>query len=87
MTEGIVEGLEIVQVDEQQGVLVPASRAAGQGLLHTVEQQPTIGQPGQCIVEGQALDLVFGRLARRDVGEDGDVMGGFASAIFDGTDA
>ena len=64
---GLVEDLEVVEIDEQQRPFSPAARAAGERLLQTVEEQATVGQLGQGIVIGEVLDLLFGRLALGDV--------------------
>ena len=67
VAEGVVERLEVVQVDEQQCAISSAAGAGRQRLLQPVEQQPAVGQAGQRVVEGQRLDLVFRRLALGDV--------------------
>lgn len=64
---GIVELLEVVEVDQQQRALVPATRTAAQGPLQAVEHQTPVGQPGQRIEEGELVDLVLLALALGDV--------------------
>ena len=62
VAQGVVKYLEVVQVDEHQG-----TRALRPPLLQPLQQQQAIGQPGQRIVKGQMVNLVFGRLALGDV--------------------
>ena len=59
MAEGIVQRLEIIEVDEEQCSLAFASDAGGQGLPQPIQQQATIGQAGQRIKECEIRDLVM----------------------------
>ena len=70
MAQGVVQGLEVVQVDEQQRTALALALGAGQCLLHAVHQQHAVGQSGERVVEGQALHLALAGLARADVGVD-----------------
>ena len=70
MAQGVVQGLEVVQVDEQQRTALALALGAGQCLLHAVHQQHAVGQAGERVVEGQALHLALAGLARADVGVD-----------------
>lgn len=67
VAKGIVECLEVVQVDEQQCAVLLAAGRGSKCLFQSVEQQPAVGQAGQRVVESQAVDLVLRRLARTDV--------------------
>ena len=69
MAHGVVKGLEIVQIDEQQSHRRFAAGAGYHRLAQAVQQQASVGQPGERVVEGQMADFVFGRLALRDVDE------------------
>ena len=71
VAQGVVQRLEVVQVDEQQCPALLAPLGCGQGLVHAVHQQHAVGQAGQCVVEGQALDLALAGLALADVCVDG----------------
>ncbi|MCY1330982.1 hypothetical protein D9M69_166320 [compost metagenome] len=70
MAQGVVEGLEVVEIDQDHRVRVRVAHAAGQHMLQAVEHEATVGQACQLVVEGQAIDLLFGGLAMADVGID-----------------
>ena len=74
MTEGVVDGLEVIEVDEQQSAdQVLAARLAeclGQGLVELA----AIGQTGQLVVIGEILDAALRRLTLGDVFEEDDVV-------------
>ena len=67
MAQGVVEHLEVVQVDEQQRALLARALAQHHGALQPVKQQAPVGQTGERIVESQTLDLLLGLLALGDV--------------------
>jgi hypothetical protein len=69
VAERVVQGLEVVQVDEQQGAAGPGARAHRKGMLEPVQQQLALGESGQPIVQRQVPDFVLVRLALADVGE------------------
>ena len=73
--QGIVEGLEIVQIEQHQCAVAAVPGAAGQSLPQAFEHQAAVGQPGQRIVESQMPDLVLRRLAQGDIGKGGDIVG------------
>ena len=82
MAQGVVQGFEVVQIDEQQCPMTAAARTRGQGLVEAVHQQPAIGQAGQRIVEGQAPDLLLSVLTLGDVHQGADEMGHHPLRIF-----
>ena len=57
MAEGVVEGLEIVQIDKQQRTFSTATRTGSQCLLQVDPEEPPVGQAGQRIIERQMLDF------------------------------
>jgi len=61
MTQGVVDGLEVIEIDEQQGtdqVLAARLRKRlGQGLMELT----AIGQTGQLVVIGEILDAALRR--------------------------
>ena len=71
VAQGVVQGLEVIEVDEQQRTALLAPLGAGQRLGHAVHQQHAVGQTGERVVKRQALDLALGGLALADVGVDG----------------
>src|ERR1035437_5589885 len=81
MAQGVVDGLEVIQVNEQQCVLAPMAGSGSQGLFEPVHQQPAVGQAGQWVGEGQSLYLTLGLLALGDVHRqtfDNEVAGLFS---------
>lgn len=62
VTQRVVEGLEAVYVDHQQGHHAAALVGKGDGLLQPILEQLMVGQPGQGIVVGEKERLLFGQL-------------------------
>jgi diguanylate cyclase (GGDEF)-like protein len=63
MAEGVVHGLEVVEVDEQHGDLVPAPAGDGERVAHPVPEQRAVGEPGERIVERLVGELLLQPLA------------------------
>jgi hypothetical protein len=57
--EGIVDALEIVEVDEEHPHVRAAAPRAGEDVLEPVEHQRAIRQPGERIVLREELDARF----------------------------
>ena len=55
MALGVVDDLEAVDVDEQQGHRAVAARGAQQHLFHLAVEQRPVGQPGQGVEERQLV--------------------------------
>ncbi len=72
MAEGVVDGLEVVEIDEQQGadqiVAARLAKGVGQGLV----QLAAIGQAGQLVVVGEILDAALRLLALGNILEADD---------------
>ena len=58
MAQEIVDLLEAVQVEIEQGQAAPGARRDGQGLDQAVLEQAAVGQAGQRVVVRQMLDAV-----------------------------
>ena len=86
MAQGVVEGLEVVEVDQHQRTVPAMPCAAVQRLAQTIEHQPPIGKPGQVIEKGQMPDFVFGGLAQGDVGKGCHVVRDMSAGPFHGRD-
>jgi len=52
MTTGVIDQLELVQVEEHQGMTPHLARQIVQGLFKAILKFPAIGQAGQGIVGG-----------------------------------
>jgi hypothetical protein len=74
VAEGIVDVLETVEIEEQYRQRLGVAARVGDRLLQPRIEREAVGEPRQRIVVGQMLDVRFGLLALRDVGEDGDVV-------------
>ena len=70
--EAVVDGLELVEVDEQQPDRAGGAGLAGQRLPDALHQPGPVRQPGQRVVAGQPGQLGFGALAGGDVVDDGE---------------
>ena len=58
MAQRVVDLLEAVEVEIEQGQPPPGARRDGQGLDQAVLEQAAVGQAGQRVVVGQMLDAV-----------------------------
>ena len=75
VAEGVVDELEVVEVDEQQRDRAARARAAVHAAAQLGLELGAVGQPGQRVEVGQARDLLLGAQALGDVlagGEDAD---------------
>ena len=75
VAEAVVHGLEVVEVDEEDAHLFAGSPFAGERVREPVEQQRSIGEACQFVVEGLMGELFLQLLACRDV------MGGEHDAV------
>ncbi len=57
VADGVVDGLEAVEVDEEHGRAAVGGTAAGQGLLDALGEQRAVGQVGERVVLGVVLQL------------------------------
>ena len=67
VAQGIVDGLEVVEVEEQHRRALGVAAAAAEGMLQAVDVERPVGQAGQGIVEGLAGELRLQRLPAGDV--------------------
>ena len=67
MSLGIVEGLEVVQIDELQCPHASAACTDAQSLIQSINHQAAVGELRQGVVERQLVDLFFGSFALGDV--------------------
>ena len=73
MTEGVVDVLEVVEVDEERGHGPVFAPGAHEHLFGPVEDEGPVGQAGQGVVEGLVGELVLRLLALGDVAQVGHV--------------
>ena len=67
VSAGVVDRLEVVEVDEQHADLRVGPRAAGERVLGAVVEQGAVGEPGQRVVERPMAQLLLEGLAVLDV--------------------
>ena len=85
VAERVVDRLEVVEVDEQHDDRVGLGTGDAQGVVHAVEEQRPVGEPGQLVVEGAVAELALEVALLGDVAERGDdaVDGGAADEVGD----
>ena len=82
----VIHGFEFVQVHKNQGQLAVVTLGVCNRLMQTVCQQPAVGQVGEWVKKCQALDFILSRLAQRDVGVGGHVVGDHTGFVTNGGD-
>ena len=84
VAQGVVDGLEAVQVDEVDGQLITVASAAGQGVGEVLLEEDAVGQLGQRVVVRQPRDLGLGPLALGDVLGDAQQVLRLAGGVAEG---
>ena len=82
---GVIECLEMVQINEQQGTSRAAAAASRDGLLEPFCQQDPVGQAGELVIESQCVNFLLGRLALGHVAQGTGKK--LALIVFDATQA
>ena len=67
MAQGLVDGLEVVDVQHQHGAVIALAAAGNQRLLQVFQHQAPVGQLRQCVVKLQVVDLGFGHFVGGEV--------------------
>ena len=67
VAEAVVDGLEVVEVEEHDGEAAALAPRAGRGVADALAEQRAVGQAGDGIVEGLVRELLLERLALGDV--------------------
>ena len=70
VAERVVDDLEAVEVEEEDGDAALAPARAPQRLAEAVEEQRAVGQPGERVVQRAVGELELGALALGDVARD-----------------
>ena len=70
MALSVVEGLEVIQIDHQQGTVLMATIASSQGLTKTVDQQSPIRQIGEWVEKCEVANLFFGFFSASEIAGD-----------------
>jgi hypothetical protein len=64
----VVEQLEVVEVEVEQGAVLARAPAARQHVFQLLDQEAAVRQAGQVVEIGQFVDMPFGALALGEVG-------------------
>ena len=67
MAEAVVDRLEVVEVDEEDGAEVAGPAAAVEGVLDPVAEQAAVGEAGERIVERLVAELLLAALELADL--------------------
>src|SRR6185437_14496129 len=70
MPQAIVDHLETVEIEEEDGEVLVAPGGAREGMVETVEQEGTVWQPGEGIVECLVPQLGLIGLALANIAHD-----------------
>ena len=81
MSAGIVKGLEVIQVDQQQRDIAARTGADGNGLLDPVGVEAAVGKPCQRVEESQRLNFLLGALSVGDIFRQGEQILGSAVIV------
>ena len=83
-SHGVIEGLEGVQIEEQERVMeVAIPLCAGKAALQAIEEEAAIRQIGQCVVQGVVSKLLFGGDTLGNVAIDNDQLLDFSALVLD----
>lgn len=63
LPEAVVHGLEVVEVQAEEGQGPALAPGPGQGMGQPIAQKRPVGEPGQGVVEGQVADSILEALA------------------------
>ena len=69
VAERVVDRLEVVEVDEQHDDRVGFGSGDAEGVVHAVEEQRPVGEPGELVVERAVAELAFEVALFGDVAE------------------
>ena len=86
MAEAVVDGLEIVDVQEQQGRRQAVAARAAEDAGQAVAEQVAVGQAGQRIIVRQTVQALLGFHALGHVLAGGYEVGDLALVVFEGRD-
>ena len=60
MPDTVIHVLETIQIQEQECNILPVARGMSDGLFQAVMEQQAIGQPGECVIMRQPVDILLG---------------------------
>ena len=83
MPPAVIDRFEIIEIQVADGEVLLMPLGIGNGLFQTIGEQLAVGQSGQGVVVSHVFQLGLVGLAFRDVGQQADVMPGFAIAVAD----
>ena len=85
MTQAVVDGLEVVDVDEQHGDRVPAPRGTVESVADTIGEERSVRQTGEGVVECLMDELILQLASLGDVvrGDDDALDGRVVEQVAD----
>ena len=83
VAERIIDGLEVIEVEEHQGRAAAGSIGQRDGQFQAFHGQAAIRQAGERVVKGHELDAFFGALAIADVDKADDVVARLVRRVAD----
>ncbi len=86
MAVAVVDGLEVVEIDESQGHGIQAPSRPGQGLPEVDFEGVAVGKPGQLVVEGLVFEFFGGLHHVRHIAVDSHEFPDLPGAVVDGVD-
>ena len=81
MAKGVVDGLEMVEIDEQQPASAPGTRCPRQIFTQALAEQGTIGEAGKRIIACQFNNSVMAAPRLGDIAADPAIAGELAHGI------
>ena len=81
MSSGVVDGLEVVEVEQEHRRAVPVALGVGDRALELVAKAPAVGQAGHLVVVGEKHEPFLELLALADVLDLGDELDGLAARV------
>ena len=84
VAEGVVDVLEAVEVEHEDGDAALVAGGESDGLGDAVLEEGAIGEAGEAVVEGEVVDAGFGLLAVGDVAGDAHGADDLAAVIEEG---
>ena len=86
VTKRVVDQLEMIEIHEQDGKHRHIPSIGRQHLAQPIQCQGAIGQAGQRVARGLAVDRLLRKLGVRDIAEDRDVAHDMVAFILEGID-
>ena len=74
VAEGVIDDLEAVEIQKQDGKARVALARPLDGSVHTLRQQQTVGQAREYVAVGQLLNALLGGVLQRQIPHEADAL-------------